>query len=163
MTAVSSATVGRIRARTDGKMFFHVSTGTADVLTDGTRTIYVPMKQIQGLVVGVIQCVATSGTTKIEVCVASDRSGSDLTVVKDATVTLTTIGKKAFVEITGDEIKAAEVSAGVALPYLTVRLTCGSSADRAVVSFFMDPITFGGIPATDTWIPGLPIYNTDYT
>ena len=62
----------------------------------------------------------------------------------------------------GDEINQAVRSAGVALPYITARLTCGSGSDKMAVVFLFDPVRFGGTPGTDTWIAGLPAYSTDY-
>jgi len=163
MTALSAATVGRIGARTNCKMFLHTAGDTsANILTDGTKKYAVNSRDIAGLRVAIMEVVATSGCTKLEIVACSDASGTNATSVKELTVSLTALQKWASLEVTADELNLAEVSAGKVLPYVTVRLTCGSSADKVAVFFLMDPVRFGGVPGTDTWVGGLPVYNTDY-
>jgi len=164
MTALSSATVGRIGARTNCKMFLHTAGDTAaNILTDGTKTYGISSRDFAGLRVAIMEVVATSGCTKLEICASSDLAGTDIQVIKELTVSLTALQKWASLEITADEVNLAERTAGVALPYVTARLTCGNAADKVAVFFFMDPVRFGGVPGTDLWIGGLPVYNTDYT
>lgn len=165
MTALSSATVGRVGAVTDCKAFIHTPADTAaNILTDGTKKYGVKTRNIVGgLRVLWFPSAVTTGCTKVEIIAAADLAGTSAQVIKDKTVTVDAVMESSSLEITADEINLAEQAAGVALPWVTVKLTCGNTSDRIVVVFVTSPTRWSGTPGTDTWIGGLPAYNTDYT
>jgi hypothetical protein len=76
-------------------------------------------------------------------------------------LTLDVVNENYSLEVTADEINQAVRENGVALPWVTVRITCGNSSDRCVVAFLAFPIRFGGITGAG-FTMGVPAYNTDY-
>jgi hypothetical protein len=154
--AGSAASVARIGTTLGCRMFRHVAGGTsAVILTDGTYVYYIPAANAAGIRVGVIATAITTGFTKLEII-----DGSDPTVVKEKVIALDAVQKQDFLEVIADEIKAAAVTAGKDLPYVTARLTAGNASDAAVVVFMQAPMRFGG---QDLILTGLPVLETNYT
>ena len=161
MTGISVATVARIGTTLGCRMFKHVAGGTGAVkVTDASYTYYIPAANAAGIRVGVVATAITTGFTLLEIVACSDLSGSDLVVVKDKVIALDAVQKQDFLEVLNDEIKAAEVSAGKDLPYVTARLTAGNASDACAVVFMQSPMRFAG---QDLILTGLPVLATNYT
>ncbi len=104
----------------------------------GTTKNYVDMRDYQEFCMIVFNSVSTSssGPTLVEIVGATDTSGTGITVIlAHAATTSTHVGDNIVLSVTAEQIKEVGVAAGLALRYLTGRITCSNSGDECVVTF----------------------------
>lgn len=103
----------------------------------GTTKRYVDMRDYGLFVVNCMVTVGTGGVTAVSIVGAEDSSGTNQTTIKTIAsgVDADALGDFICGEVTAEQIAAAGAAAGYNLRYCSALITCGNSADEALVQF----------------------------
>lgn len=103
----------------------------------GTTKRFVDMRDYEEFVVIANVTIGTGGVTTVAIVAAEDTSGTGQTtiVTVGGALDADALGDFIKAECSAEQIAAAGAAAGYNLRYASALITCGNSADEALVSF----------------------------